>query len=43
MDITAPPSGGGSSIKTKNGLAYASIKTLNGLALASIKTANGLA
>lgn len=36
-------SGGGSSIKTINGLAIASVKTVNGLAIASIKTFNGLA
>lgn len=35
--------GGGSSIKTWNGLADASTKTYNGLARASIKTFNGLA
>lgn len=35
--------GGGSSIKTFNGLAYASTKTVNGLAIASVKTFNGLA
>lgn len=35
--------GGGSSIKTFNGLAYASAKTVDGLAIASVKTYNGLA
>lgn len=34
---------GGSSVKTKNGLAVASVKTYNGLAIASTKTVNGLA
>lgn len=34
--------GGGSSIKTMNGLAKASIKTVNGLAIASMKSRNGL-
>lgn len=34
--------GGGSSIKTWNGLAMASVKTVNGLAVASVKTINGL-
>lgn len=35
--------GGGSAIKTINGLAIASVKTWNGLAIASVKTINGLA
>jgi hypothetical protein len=35
--------GGGTSIKTINGLAKASCKTVNGLAIASVKTWNGLA
>jgi len=35
--------GGGSSIKTINGLAKASVKTVAGLAIASVKTWNGLA
>lgn len=35
--------GGGSTIKTIDGLALASIKTVNGLAIASMKTRNGLA
>lgn len=34
--------GGGSLIKTINGLPIASVKTLNGLAIASVKTRNGL-
>lgn len=34
--------GGGSLIKTVNGLAVASVKTWNGLAIASVKTINGL-
>lgn len=34
--------GGGSLIKTINGLAQASVKTVNGLASASVKTVNGL-
>lgn len=34
--------GGGSSIKTVNGLAIASVKVVNGLAIASIKSINGL-
>lgn len=34
--------GGGSNIKTIDGLAYASIKTVNGLAIASMKSRNGL-
>lgn len=37
------PSGGGSAIKTWDGLADASTKTANGLARASVKTRNGLA
>lgn len=39
----ASAGGGGSSIKTINGLALASVKTRNGLAIASMKTLNGLA
>ena len=35
--------GGGSAIKTINGLAKASVKTINGLAIASVKTINNLA
>jgi len=34
--------GGGSSIKSWNGLAKASIKSINGLAIASVKSINGL-
>lgn len=34
--------GGGSQIKTINGLAIASVKTINGLAIASVKKRNGL-
>lgn len=41
IDYTA--AGGGSAIKTWNGLADASTKTSNGLARASVKTRNGLA
>lgn len=41
--ITYTASGGGSAIKTVNGLAVASVKTVNGLAIASVKTINGLA
>lgn len=37
-----PAAGGGSNIKTFNGLVYASTKNKNGLATASIKNANGL-
>lgn len=37
-----PGGGGGSLIKTVNGLAIASVKTINGLAIASVKTYNGL-
>lgn len=40
---TSSGGGGGSSIKTINGLAIASVKTFNGLAIASMKTLNGLA
>lgn len=39
----AASGGGGSLIKTINGLAKASVKTRNGLAIASAKTLNGLA
>lgn len=34
--------GGGSLIKTINGLAIASVKTINGLPIASVKSWNGL-
>jgi hypothetical protein len=42
MGITFPATGGGSAIKTTQGLAQASVKTIQGLAIASVKTIQGL-
>lgn len=41
--FTVSIAGGGSNIKTINGLSKASVKAVNGLAIASVKTINGLA
>lgn len=43
VTIIGTGGGGGSSIKTIDGLAKASVKTVNGLAIASVKTWEGLA
>ena len=42
VNETVSVGGGGSLIKTINGLAIASVKTINGLAIASVKTVGGL-
>lgn len=42
VNETFSSGGGGSLIKSLNGLAIASVKSRNGLAIASIKSINGL-
>lgn len=42
LNTLVPAAGGGSSIKTVEGLAIASVKTIDGLAIASVKTLEGL-
>lgn len=42
FEVKAAAGGGGSSIKTVNGLDIASVKTVNGLAIASVSKINGL-